>query len=190
VLDLAGANDGLSGTIPARLLSNLRYATRRAGAIGRLHIGRAEESSISAALDVLFELHSSRWRTRGQDGVLSKTAIQEFHRDVARQFLQRDWLRLYVLRIGQDIVAASYGFCLRGKSYYYIGGFDPHFAKLSPGALIVGYAITDAVREQARTFDFLRGAEDYKYKWGARDRRQFRIRAVAAKSRATAASWK
>jgi CelD/BcsL family acetyltransferase involved in cellulose biosynthesis len=36
--------------------------------------------------------------------------------------------------------------------------------------VIVAHAIEQAVREGATTFDFLRGAEDYKYAWGAKDR--------------------
>ena len=31
-------------------------------------------------------------------------------------------------------------------------------------------AMTAAIEEGLRTFDFLRGAEPYKYRWGARDR--------------------
>ncbi len=53
--------------------------------------------------------------------------------------------------------------------YYYLGGFDPDYAALSPGALLVGHAIEAAVREGAVAFDFLRGREAYKRRWGARD---------------------
>jgi len=37
------------------------------------------------------------------------------------------------------------------------------------GRALVGRAIELAVDEGASCFDFLRGAEPYKYRWGARD---------------------
>ena len=41
---------------------------------------------------------------------------------------------------------------------------------MSIGTVILAHAIDEAVREGCITFDFLRGAEDYKYAWGAQDR--------------------
>jgi CelD/BcsL family acetyltransferase involved in cellulose biosynthesis len=60
--------------------------------------------------------------------------------------------------------------------YFYIGGFDPDRAALSPGALLLGHAIEAAVREGAVAFDFLRGREAYKLRWGARDTHTHRRR--------------
>ena len=54
--------------------------------------------------------------------------------------------------------------------YYYLSGYDPELDKLSPGTLIIAHAVECAVREGATTFDFLRGAEEYKTSWGAKPR--------------------
>jgi Acetyltransferase (GNAT) domain len=43
-------------------------------------------------------------------------------------------------------------------------------------ALVIDYAIRAAVREGAAEFDFLRGREAYKYRWGATDRLTYRRR--------------
>ena|SRR5438105_11909593 len=58
----------------------------------------------------------------------------------------------------------------------YLSGFDPALARFSLGTLLVGHAIEEAVREGAEEFDFLRGQEDYKYRWGAKDRLVYRRR--------------
>jgi len=47
---------------------------------------------------------------------------------------------------------------------------------MSVGSVLVAHAIEQAVRGGAKTFDFLRGAEDYKYAWGAQDRMNKRRR--------------
>ena len=79
-------------------------------------------------------------------------------------------LRMYAMRIGDRIRAIFYGFAAHGTVYYYLGGYDPELEKISIGTTIVAHAIEEAVRDGATTFDFLRGAEEYKYAWGATDR--------------------
>ena len=48
-------------------------------------------------------------------------------------------------------------------------GLDPSLDKLSLGSLVIERAIERATQSGAPVFDFLRGAEDYKYAWGAAD---------------------
>ena len=79
-------------------------------------------------------------------------------------------LRMYAMRIDGRIVAVFYGFAHQGTTYYYLSGYDPALEKLSIGTLLVAHAVEQAVAEGGHTFDFLRGAEEYKYAWGAEDR--------------------
>jgi len=85
-------------------------------------------------------------------------------------------LRMYALRVRDQFIAAFYGFRQGDRTYYYLSGFDPDFRQYSPGALLVAHAITEAIRERAKEFDFLRGREDYKYRWGAVDQIIYRKR--------------
>lgn len=69
----------------------------------------------------------------------------------------------------------------------YLTGFDPAFARRSPGAILYADAIERAHARGDRVFDFMRGAEAYKYRWGARDlvrlhRCRFAQRASASQS--------
>jgi CelD/BcsL family acetyltransferase involved in cellulose biosynthesis len=77
---------------------------------------------------------------------------------------------MHAMRSNDRIVAVFYGFAHHDTVSYYLSGYDPELDKHSPGTLIVAHAIEKAVRDGAKTFDFLRGAEDYKYAWGAKDR--------------------
>jgi CelD/BcsL family acetyltransferase involved in cellulose biosynthesis len=76
--------------------------------------------------------------------------------------------------LGSEIVASLYLFGHRRCAYFYLAGFDPRFKAFSPGMLLIGHAIEDTILEQAEEFDFLRGRESYKYRWGAMDRPTFR----------------
>lgn len=166
VLRLGG--DGELGSTHFR--KKLRYYRRCLERTGDVVYESATEASLDELLTSLYELHAARWRARGQDGVLGDAVIQRFHRDVAPRMLAAGALRLHAIRLDGRIVAVFYGFAHQGTTYYYLSGYDPALDKLSIGTLIVAQAVEQAVAEGGHTFDFLRGAEEYKYAWGAEDR--------------------
>jgi CelD/BcsL family acetyltransferase involved in cellulose biosynthesis len=156
------------------MLEKLRYYRRRAEKAGEVRFETATGAGLEGAMAALVALHRARWAARGEPGVLTDARVEGFHREVARGFAERGWLRLYLMRVGGRVAAAHYGFLARGCAYYYLGGFDPDFDRLSPGSLMLLHAVEAAVREGAREFDFLRGREPYKYAWSAQDRAQRR----------------
>jgi len=136
------------------------------------------EDAIPATFERLFDsltlLHRMRWNDRVEPGMLDGALI-EFHREAARRLLDDGLLRLHVLTLGGRPAAAFYGYHAAAETIFYLGGFDPSLARYSPGKLIVAHAIEYAIaRDQAHAFDFLRGAESYKYLWGAIDQPLYR----------------
>ena len=145
----------------------LRYYVRK---LGDVTFEEANAGNLNQLLQSLFDLHAARWQRRGMSGMLSDDVIQQFHREVAPAMLEARALRMYAMRAAGRIIAVFYGFADATTVYYYLSGYDPDLEKLSPGTLIVAHAIECAVRDGATTFDFLRGAEDYKLSWGAKER--------------------
>lgn len=174
VLKLPEKIGHLAGCLPAKVAHNLRYYRRRAQKAGVLAIEMADEQSLEEFAAALFRLHGACWSYRGSSGVLSDEAVRQWHRDVMPLLLRAGLLRLMALRVSGRIIAAFYGLAGKGRFYYYLGGFDPEYRSLSPGTLLIGAAIERAVEEGCRQFDFLRGREDYKYLWGAKDTPTFR----------------
>jgi CelD/BcsL family acetyltransferase involved in cellulose biosynthesis len=170
VLSIAAAGADLEGLLSTHARKKLRYYRRSLERIGRVTYESATDDSLDELLAALFELHAARWQARNLPGVLADDIIQEFHHDVARRMLAAGALRMHAMRIDERIVAIFYGFAHAGTVYYYLSGYDPSLEKLSIGNVIVAHAIESAVIEGATTFDFLRGAEEYKYSWGATDR--------------------
>jgi len=148
----------------------LRYYRRQLERTGEVRIETPTADTLDDLLTTLFDLHAARWKKRDLPGVLSDDATQQFHRDAARRMLKAGMLRMYATRIDDRVAAVFYGFALNGIVYYYLSGYDPALEKLSIGTLLVAHAVEQAVRDGATTFDFLRGAEEYKYAWGATDR--------------------
>lgn len=145
---------------------NLGYYERLLGktfAEVRWHL--ADTNTLEAGMTALFDLHQKRWNARWLPGVLGSKRVQAFHRDVAHAFLANGWLRLHLLTVDGTIRAALYCFTWGRSTYYYLGGFAPELSKYSLGTLLTGKAIRMAIEEGCAEFDFLRGNEDYKYRW-------------------------
>jgi CelD/BcsL family acetyltransferase involved in cellulose biosynthesis len=158
-----------------KLRGNLRYAQRALEREHRVEYGLADASDLDREMTCFFDLHARRWRSRWQPGVLFGRAIQAFHRQAARELLERNSLRLHYLRLNGETAASLYCFAYKNVGYYYLGGFDPAWSKWSVGTLLTARAMESALREGCAEFDFLRGQEPYKYRWGCLDRVNYRM---------------
>ncbi len=157
----------------------LAYYRRRLDKVGHARIEMADARTFDEHFESFMRLHRARWAARGQAGVLVGEALESFHRDVASASLASGTLRLLGLRIDGKIEASLYGFADEHRFYFYLHGFNPGIAALSPGTLLIGHAIEQAIEEGAGHFDFLRGREAYKYMWGARGQLNYRKRFIA-----------
>jgi CelD/BcsL family acetyltransferase involved in cellulose biosynthesis len=160
--------ESIREAIPERQLKKLDYYRQRAAKAGAT-FEQASKDNFDALFSAFVRLHTRRWEMRGASGVLSDRKVREFHREAAWEFLNAGLLRLYGLCLGGDVIATFYGFSAHQTTFYYLGGFEPRYSSLSPGLLMIGHAIEEAIREGDVCFDFLRGDEPYKYQWGACD---------------------
>ncbi|HYO82582.1 MAG TPA: GNAT family N-acetyltransferase, partial [Bryobacteraceae bacterium] len=159
----------LARPVPGKLAKNLRQARRVMGE----HELFSDDSP--EHLPALFELHKRQWQERGETGVLDNTQLVDFHLRASAGFSRAGMLRLHVLKVGARTAGVLYGFARNGRMHYYLSGYDPQLERFSPGSLLIEHAIEHARAAGDRDFDFLRGSEPYKYRWGAVDRPQFRI---------------
>ncbi len=170
ILSLAEANEDLHNLTSPHFRKKIRYYRRALERSGAVLYETATPETLDEFLSALYKLHKARWQQKNLEGVLGDDAVQQFHREVARGMLETDALRMYAIRLDGRIVAVFYGFSLGRTVYYYLSGYDPQLERLSIGTLLVAHAVEQAVLAGAHTFDFLRGAEEYKYAWGAKDR--------------------
>ena len=127
-------------------------------------------SQINQFCDDLFELHGKRWRARGQTGVLALPSRRRFHRAVCHTFSENNWLRLWRLKCDGRAACVLLSYFWGGKYWFFIGGFEPELMRWSVGTCLFARVFQTAIEEGATEFDFLRGAEEYKYRFGAVDR--------------------
>jgi CelD/BcsL family acetyltransferase involved in cellulose biosynthesis len=116
----------------------------------------------------LFELHAQGrpdGAGRGSFGIEQLA----FHRRLGKLAEPGRGPAAVVARRGEEIAGVLYGFWWRDTFAAYQSGWDRRYARHGLGNLLVLHALEFAAGEGASTFDFLRGTEPYKYRFGARD---------------------
>lgn len=105
-----------------------------------------------------------------------KVEICEFFRAIARSFYKNNWLRFRATFLDSQPIGVVFSFQNKDRIYLYNTGFDPTFSHLSPGIVTIGLDIKTAIYEDFKYYDFLRGEEEYKLRFGAREHYTMRIR--------------
>lgn len=83
---------------------------------------------------------------------------------------QKGILHLAFLEIDGAKAAAYLAFDMLNRLWIYNSGINPAFWEFSPGWVLVAYQLQWANEHHREAFDFMRGDEEYKYKFGAVDR--------------------
>jgi len=148
----------------------VRRRERQLAACGISFRWVAPQDMTAEILDTVLRLHRVRQDEKG-----SETAFGPQRRDLHLRLQQRaDAGRgpaaLLAERDGTP-VGAVYGFLWNDAFAYYNGGWDPAYARMSLGTVLLYRTVATVTDQGARTFDFLRGGESYKYHpFGAVDR--------------------
>jgi len=85
------------------------------------------------------------------------------------------WLQLAFIEVDGEKAAGYLNFDYNNHIWVYNSGLDFRFSELSPGWVLLGYLLEWANEHQRKYFDFMRGDEQYKYRFGAIDRRVIRL---------------
>jgi CelD/BcsL family acetyltransferase involved in cellulose biosynthesis len=172
-IELGGMDwDEYLATRSGQLRNQLR---RRMRTLRRGHIVTVRRTSalgeVTADLDTLLRLHAARWRERPGRSAMSGDRARRLHLDFATAAFERGWLRLYLLEVDGEAVAAWYGWAIGGRWSYYQAGFDPAWSSHSVGFLLFAETIREAIEEGAHEYDMLQGAEAFKLRFSAGSRR-------------------
>jgi CelD/BcsL family acetyltransferase involved in cellulose biosynthesis len=155
-----------------RLSPNERHQFRKKGRILREAGADFEcvtDPQDATAFQDYVRLSMTLWDRKGTGSYFSvKEGFQEFQQVVTGAFLRTGEARLYFLKHEGRRLAAVHTFVMNGVVQAYLGGRDPDhpLSRWSPGLLLMVHAITRAIEEGFREFDFLTGDHPYKHQIG------------------------
>lgn len=153
----------------------LRRKLRRMEAVEgvRWYILREAGPGVAEAVEAFLDLMALG---HAEKAAFLRPAVRSFLRRVIEVGFQEGWARLSFLEIDGEKAAAYLDFDYGDRIWLYNSGLNPYrFTGLSPGVVLLAYLIREAIERGKRAFDFLRGDEPYKFRFGAQEVPLYRI---------------
>ncbi|MBK6660376.1 MAG: GNAT family N-acetyltransferase [Proteobacteria bacterium] len=116
------------------------------------------EAYLDAAMDDYFSVYVGSWKL--------PEPFPEFIRGLARLAAEQGWLRLGLLKIGGQPVAAQLWLVRDGVAYIYKLAYVSASAQWSPGTVLTWHLVENVVKhDQVTRLDYLTGDDNYKQDW-------------------------
>ncbi len=165
VIDLPATWDAYLETLDKKQRHEARRKLRRVDATSHKWYTIQAADALDQAIADFIELHK---KSRPDKHLFMDQRMQRFFVDMSRRLHSRGWLQLAFLEIDGARAAAILNFVYHNDVLVYNSGYDPErYAQFSPGIVLFTFSIQDAIMAKRRRFDFLRGDEEYKYRFGA-----------------------
>jgi CelD/BcsL family acetyltransferase involved in cellulose biosynthesis len=148
--------------------AEVRLKTRRVSGNAELQMLRiltADEAR--HVVDDLVRLSKLRLADMGIRSTLSDSRMEAFLKVVVPAMVDSDLAWLDMIKHGDRTVAVTFHMRDGDSAAFYQGGFDPEYAWYSPLIVLLAHVIERSISGGYRYYDFLRGSESYKFRWGA-----------------------
>jgi CelD/BcsL family acetyltransferase involved in cellulose biosynthesis len=173
-LPLPATWDGFLHLLAAKERHEIRRKLRRLDEAGnwssRMVYG---PDSAHAAMDSFLELFM---QNRPDKACFLTEQMASFFRAMGTALAQEGILKLFFLDLDGRPAAAALCFDYNDTMYLYNNGYDRSYSSLSVGLLSKVLSIRQSISLQRKTYDFLKGAEEYKYRLGGRPVQLYRCR--------------
>ncbi len=128
-------------------------------------------ADVRAALDrflVLHTLRSNMTDAAAHPNRFVGAALRAFLFDICENLAARGSVRLFQLKIGDEIVASRIGFVVRDSIYLYYSGFDPAWARYSVMTTTIAEAFKYAMAQGLKTINLSLTGDQSKLRWRPR----------------------
>lgn len=130
----------------------------------------ADITLLPGCLEQFYNLHIKRWSITDTPSFFRDLTFQKFFTSMAYDLLSKGMLDFSYMTIGNQMVAAHFGFKTDKVFYYYIPAYDIDYQKYSIGKVFLYKLIQSKLSNpNLNEIDFMRGSEDYKKNWGTTD---------------------
>jgi len=145
----------------------------------RRKLRRAEESShqvrwyivdSASSLDAEVDSFLSLMTEDPEKAAFLTPLMCEQMRKCCQTAFENGWLQLAFLEVDGKKAAGYLNFDYLDRIWVYNSGFNRLFLDISVGWVLLGHLLQWANENQRSQFDFMRGTEDYKYRFGGVDK--------------------
>ena len=166
-LELPTSWEDYLGSLKGKQRHEVKRKFRRLEEAGDINFRVVEDAAeVQNQLDVFFELFKM---SSNEKSAFMTNQMRSFFHSLAISMAEAKILKFYILELDASPVAASMCFDFNGALHLYNSGFDPRYRALSVGLICKVFSLKDAIESGRRKYDFLKGAETYKYRLGGRE---------------------
>ena len=123
-------------------------------------------SEVRALTDTFLKLFSL---SREEKADFMTARMESFFRSLAEAMAEIKLLRFGILQVDALVAAMIMGFDYNNSMYLYNSAYDPRYNSLSVGLLSKVLCIKESIKRGMKKWDFLKGAERYKYQLGGNE---------------------
>ena len=155
------------GLLTVKQRHEIKRKLRRLGEMGNYRYRSIEDRvAVNDFMDTFLKLFTE---SREEKATFLTAQTESFFRSIADEMSGAGMLRIGVLEL--DVIPAAAVMCFHYNDTVYLfnSGYAPEYAYLSVGALSKVLCIKDSIERGRKKFDFLKGAETYKYRLGGRE---------------------
>jgi len=162
------------GTLDKKQRHEVRRKMRRAETEAEVRWYRVQETAqLEESVAHFLALHRA---SHPEKDAFMTPQMEGFFREMARVAWEQGWLNLYLLWIDGRPAATMWCFDYGDDLLVYNSGYDPTWRyELSSGIVLLSYCIQEAIARGKKRFDFMRGDEVYKYRFGAVEGAVYRL---------------
>ena len=158
------------------LRSDTRRQVRRLEQQGDLSFRECETiEEVGPLLERFSVQKSQRYTSTGAKDILRGGGLIAFFKDVAARLWERGQVHVSSLNLGDRPLAVHFGFLSGDRYFYYMPSFDADFSGYSPGRLLLTHLVERSFSNGHIEFDFMAGADGYKYDWTSKERVLFEL---------------
>jgi CelD/BcsL family acetyltransferase involved in cellulose biosynthesis len=129
-------------------------------------------------LDAFLQVEAAGWKARAGTAIVSDPVTERLYRDFATAAADHGWLRLQLLELDGEPIAADLGCAINGSGFLIKTGFDEAHSRHSPGLVLRAEVLRASIEEGLAEYDFLGGPDAYKTRWTSVVRPRTALRAV------------
>ena len=147
----------LQDYIGSKSRKNLRRSLRTIEQNSDFSMSNIQADNLENQIAVLLDLWQMKWGKESE-------SVLNMYRTIFRHCAASNSLWIDILWDKTTPVAATaiYADNYKKVAYGYMTGFNREYSKFSPGRVMMAYGIKKAIDKQFKTFDLLRGDEEYK----------------------------
>jgi len=166
-LDLPPTWQEYLNTLTQKQRHEVNRKLRRFGEAGDVNYRVVKDSdSLLDSMDLFLRLFRE---SREDKAIFLTNRIESFFQSLVKATARSGLLRFGILELNASPVAVVMYFDYNNSVFLYNNGYDPKHSFLSVGLISKVLCLKDSVERGRSKFDFLKGAEEYKYRLGGKE---------------------